>query len=80
MTLDQLPLSAAATVRGLNEQGDLAHGLLELGIVPGTAIRVIRRAPLGCPLQVDVAGAHLAIRRDVAAVIEIEPVAEPAAV
>ena len=36
--------------------------LQELGLLPGASIRLVRRAPLGCPLEFEVAGARLAIR------------------
>lgn len=38
--------------------------LLSLGITRGAEIRVIRVAPLGCPLQVDVRGTSLTLRKD----------------
>jgi len=36
--------------------------LMELGLLPGTSIEVVRRAPLGDPLHVIVRGCHLSIR------------------
>jgi ferrous iron transport protein A len=36
--------------------------LLALGLTPGTCIRVVRRAPLGCPIQLDVRGVALIVR------------------
>ena len=41
----------------------LRRRLLELGFVPGAQLRVVKRAPLGDPLQVTVHGYHLSIRR-----------------
>ncbi len=38
--------------------------LLSLGMTPGVEVHVIRRAPLGCPLQVEVRGTSLALRRE----------------
>lgn len=38
--------------------------LLSLGITRGSEIRVVRVAPLGCPLQVDVRGTSLTLRKD----------------
>ena len=35
--------------------------LLEMGLIPGTEVRVVRRAPLGDPLEVEVRGCHLAV-------------------
>ena len=46
--------------------------LLSLGVTAGVEISVIRRAPLGCPLQIDVRGTSLALRFDDAAYLEWE--------
>lgn len=45
--------------------------LRELGLVPGTKIRVVRRAPLGDPIEVAVRGSRIAMRRSEARHIEI---------
>jgi len=36
--------------------------LMELGILPGTLVRFVRRAPMGDPLEVEVRGFHLSLR------------------
>lgn len=36
--------------------------LMELGVLPGTRVRFIRRAPLGDPLEVEIRGFHLSLR------------------
>lgn len=38
--------------------------LLSLGITPGVEIAVVRVAPLGCPLQIEVRGTALTLRKD----------------
>lgn len=50
-----------------------ARRLLELGLLPGTAVRVVRRAPLGDPIELRLRNYSLSIRREEAALIEIEP-------
>ncbi|KAF0095060.1 MAG: DtxR family transcriptional regulator Mn-dependent transcriptional regulator [Puniceicoccaceae bacterium 5H] len=37
--------------------------LMEMGLLPGTTVKVIRYAPLGDPLEVEVRGYHLSLRR-----------------
>jgi len=49
--LDEMALSEAASMR-----------LQEMGLLPGASIRLVRRAPLGCPMEFEVAGSRLAIR------------------
>ncbi len=48
--------------------------LMELGLVPGTEIRVVNVAPLGDPLELAVRGCRLSIRREEAQAIELEQV------
>jgi ferrous iron transport protein A len=68
-TLDSLDLRSPARVKGFVDGALHSVSLMELGIVPGTRIEVIRSAPLGDPLEIDVTGARLALRRSVAASI-----------
>jgi Fe2+ transport system protein FeoA len=45
--------------------------LRELGLVPGTKVRLVRRAPLGDPIEVAVRGSRLAMRRSEARHIRV---------
>lgn len=60
-------LTAGDCVR-LVDFGDTAFSyrrrLLSLGITRGVEIKIIRLAPLGCPVQVDVRGTSLTLRKD----------------
>jgi Fe2+ transport system protein FeoA len=47
--------------------------LLEMGLVPGTTVRVVTIAPLGDPLQIEVRGGQWSIRRAEAAQIQVAP-------
>lgn len=46
--------------------------LLALGVTRGVDVHVVRRAPLGCPLQIDVRGTSLMLREDDAALLSWE--------
>ena len=46
--------------------------LIAMGILPGTAFTVSRVAPLGDPVEIEVRGFALSLRKDEAAIIEIE--------
>ncbi len=50
----------------------LRERLVELGFVPGSPVKVLRRAPLGDPLHVRVRGGAYALRRDEAHRIEVD--------
>ena len=45
--------------------------LLELGLCPGTTVAITNVAPLGDPLEIEVRGGRLSIRRDEAAQIRV---------
>ncbi|WP_420454695.1 FeoA family protein [Rubrivirga sp.] len=69
MTLDTLGPGATATVTGY--RGDLPARLLEMGLVPGTAVEVVRLAPLGDPMELKVRGFLLSVRKAEAAHVEV---------
>ena len=62
-SLDILPIGATARVAGVSGSGAIARRLMEMGVVPGVPVRVIKAAPLGDPIEVRVRGYHLALRR-----------------
>ncbi len=69
MTLDALAPGATATVTGY--RGDLPARLLEMGLVPGTTVEVVRLAPLGDPMELKVRGFLLSVRKAEAAHVEV---------
>ncbi|MBC8767372.1 ferrous iron transport protein A [Arenibacter sp. BSSL-BM3] len=52
--------------------GILPIKLLELGCLPGNEIELVQVAPLKDPIYINVNGTHIAIRRSMAALIELE--------
>lgn len=50
--------------------------LQELGLVAGTQVRVVRRAPLGEPIEVEIRGSRLAMRNHEAVYFQIKEVEE----
>lgn len=48
--------------------------LRELGLLPGTLVKLIRRAPMGDPLEFSVRGSLLSLRKSEAEMIDVEPV------
>lgn len=63
LTLAQLPLNQSAIVERITGPQTFVRRLLSLGVSPGCQIRVVRQAPLGDPLQVEIGRLQLAIRR-----------------
>ncbi len=71
-SLAELPLGRAAKVVGVEGPRAFRRRLLEMGLVPGTEVRVVTIAPLGDPLRIEVRGGQWSIRRSEAAKIEVE--------
>ncbi len=58
------------TMEGLSN--DVRKKLMVMGLLPRTEVTLIRRAPMGDPLQVEVRGISLAVRESIASAIEVE--------
>jgi len=70
--LSLLPVGATAIVSRVSGARHNVRRLLEMGLVPGTAVTVQREAPLGDPIELRVRNYALSIRRAEAHGIEIE--------
>jgi ferrous iron transport protein A len=70
-SLANLPIGAPARVIAVSGTGAIARRLMEMGVVPGAQVRVIKAAPLGDPIEVRVRGYHLALRRTEAQTITV---------
>ena len=71
MTLTNLPRGVKAKVISVNGNNAVTKRLMEMGVVPGVSVRVIKSAPFGDPLEIRVRGYHLAMRRSEADAIEV---------
>ena len=63
---------SSGRIRALPEGLPSLARLREMGLLPGTELKFIRRAPLGDPLEFAVRGALLSLRGTEAALIEVE--------
>ena len=71
MTLDKTPVGVTVRVVSLEHSDVVALRLMEMGMVPGSAVRVVKSAPLGDPIQICVRNYHLALRRNEARAITV---------
>lgn len=71
LTLAEISLGQTAKVRAVDGPRAFRRRLLEMGLVPGTEVRVVTIAPLGDPLQIEVRGGQWSIRRAEAAQIQV---------
>lgn len=73
VSLDELEAGRHARVLAVRGSGAVARRLMEMGVVPGAPVRVIKAAPLGDPLEVRVRNYHLALRRSEAQTVSVVP-------
>lgn len=71
-TLDRLEPGQSGRIQRVEGDTAIARRLMELGLVPGTDVRVVRRAPFGDPIELVVRGVHLSLRRSEAGLIHVE--------
>jgi len=72
MTLDELRIGQRARVTALAGKGPLTQRLMTLGLLEGTPVAMIRRALGGDPLEIDVMGYALSLRKAEAKQISVE--------
>ncbi len=71
MLLSQVPIGQVVQVTRIGGEGSFRRRLLELGLVPGTRVELLRVAPLGDPVELLVRGASLSIRKAEAGFVEV---------
>lgn len=72
-TLDTLEVGATARVGRIRGGREIAQRLQEMGLTTGVTVKVIRIAPLGDPLEIELRGYRLSLRKHEAAAVEIAP-------
>lgn len=69
--LAELAVGARARVCAIQGGDELSLRLLEMGLTPGVEVAVIGTAPLGDPLELELRGYRLSVRRSEAARVEV---------
>ena len=70
-TLDQLAPGSSGKVSRLNGDGAVKRRIMDMGITKGVEVSVRKIAPLGDPIELNVRGYELSIRKEEAAKIEL---------
>ena len=73
MNLKELQIHQNATILSVGGEGSLRQHLLDMGIIPGAEVKMIKLAPLGDPLEIRIHDYELTLRLDDAERIEIKP-------
>ena len=74
MTLNSLAPGQSAVIRTVGGEGALRQHFLDMGVIPGAQITLVKFAPMGDPIQIRVRGYELTLRVEEAKKIEVEGV------
>jgi len=76
MTLNELKIGQSACIKTVGGKGALRQHFLDMGVIPGTEVSVVKLAPMGDPMELQIHGYELTLRLADAEQIEIEPITE----
>jgi len=71
-TLDKLAPGESATIAKVDVKGGAGRRILEMGLSPGTTVKMVRKAPLNDPVEFTVRGYNISLRSAEAATIHVE--------
>lgn len=74
MTLKELQVGKSAVIKTVGSHGALRQHFLDMGMIPGVEITVVKLAPMGDPMEVQIHGYELTLRLEEADQIEIDPI------
>lgn len=74
MTLKELGIGESARIKTVGGDGALRQHFLDIGVIPKAEVTVVKFAPMGDPMELQLHGYELTLRLDDAAQIEVEPI------
>ncbi|MDO4971850.1 MAG: ferrous iron transport protein B [Bacteroidales bacterium] len=73
MTLNELKIGQSAVITKVGGEGALRQHFLDMGVIPGSELTLVKFAPMGDPMQLLIHGYELTLRKSDAAKIDIAP-------
>ncbi len=73
-TLDRLEVGTKAKIKSIRLESTIKKRLMDMGVIKGETIKLTKKAPLGDPIEIEVKGYKLSLRKKDAKQIEIEEV------
>ncbi|MBO4502934.1 MAG: ferrous iron transport protein A [Candidatus Methanomethylophilus sp.] len=73
MQFGDLKVGDSAVILNVGGEGQLRKRLLDLGVTKGTKVTMVRIAPFGDPIEIQLRGYRLTLRKSEAAIVEIGP-------
>ena len=77
MNLSKLPIGSTATIQSVGGSGALRQHFLDMGLIQGTEVTVVKYAPMGDPIELRIHGYELSIRLADAENIQVGEAHEP---
>ncbi len=74
MWLSELNPGEYGIVKGVSGRGALHRRLLSMGLLPGAIVRVVRKSPLGDPIEYEIRGFFISLRKQEAGQVEVDRV------
>ncbi len=74
MTLRDLKIGESAVIRTVGGEGALRQHFLDMGVIPGAEVTVVKFAPMGDPMELQIHCYELTLRLADAEQIEVEPI------
>lgn len=74
MTLRDLKIGESAVIRTVGGEGALRQHFLDMGVIPGAEVTVVKFAPMGDPMELQIHCYELTLRLADAKQIEVEPI------
>jgi ferrous iron transport protein A len=74
-TLAQLAVGSRAIVKRIDGADEVSCRLMEMGLTPGVELAIVGVAPLGDPIELELRGYRLSVRKSEAQRVQLEDVA-----
>lgn len=71
-TLKELHIGESGIIDRMKTSGALRQRFMDMGITKGTEVKVIKIAPLGDPIEIEIRGYNLSVRKEDADKIELK--------
>ena len=71
MTLKDLNIGQEGIVTSIGNKGPARRRIMDMGVTPGVTVKLIKVAPLGDPVEINVRGYELSLRKEQAEQIQI---------
>ncbi len=72
MTLKELKIGESAVIDTVGGEGALRQHFLDMGLIPGEEVTLVKFAPMGDPMELTVRNYELSVRKADAEMIEVE--------